>query len=156
MYRSIPIFPCFLKVTRCFIHLRNSHLRSFDGDSASTAPPPSPEELVSAQEAALVPCIEPTFPNSVRTKQRESRCYFSIFNFCLGYNTLNTRKSREIRRLIQPPLHTSTLLPAAAHRRRRRNVSPKGAGRTKSLLEQHRENLDNIRKKKGRGGKTTW
>ena len=58
---------CFLKVTRCCIHLRTSLLRSFDGDSASTAPSSSSsssssEELVSRAGSRTCPLHRANFP----------------------------------------------------------------------------------------------
>ena len=47
-----------------------------------------------AQEAALVPCIEPTFPNSSSDKILTKESFelrFRYNNFRLGYNTLNKR-----------------------------------------------------------------
>ena len=100
MYRKsvpiFPIFPCLLLESHSLLY-SSSYLSS----SMETAHQlhhhhhHHQRSWCPAQEAALVPCIEPTFPNSssdkIIMKERESRCsfFFSCMYLGLQYNRAN-------------------------------------------------------------------
>ena len=98
MYRKsvpiFPIFPCLLLESHSLLY-SSSYLSSSMETAHQLHHHHHQRSWCPAQGAALVPCIEPTFPNSSSDKILTKESFelsFRYNNFRLGYNTLNKRK----------------------------------------------------------------